>query len=102
MKKVRQQVRYEFYTFQSSTVNFYTTLVLENPAEVKFFNVSTFAGGIATINNQFTLNSINAVAPTNPNTLFLTNNVNEYDTTNYQLLLQPGTIINVIAKYYIS
>lgn len=102
MIKKRQQVRYEFYTFQSTTVNFYTTLVLENPAEVKFFNVSTFAGGKATINNQFTLDSINAVAPTNPSTLFLTNNVNEIDTTNYQILLQVGTNLNVIAKYYID
>lgn len=102
MIKKKQKVRYEFYTFQSSTVNFYTTLVLENPAEVKFFNVSTFAGGKATINNQFTLDSINAVAPTNPSTLFLTNNVNEIDTTNYQILLQVGTNLNVIAKYYID
>ena len=102
MYKKRQQIRYEFFNFESTTTPFSTTLNLENPAEIKFYNVSTFAGGKATINNQFILDSINAVAPTNPTNLFLTNNVNEYDVTVYQLNLLVGTNIKVVVKYYID
>lgn len=102
MKYKKQNIRYEFFKFSSSTTPVSTTLVLNDPASVQFFNVSTFVGGQVTINNAFTLDSINAVAPTNPNNLILKNNINEFDSTNYSIILQPGTLVTVIVKYYVN
>jgi hypothetical protein len=111
MKKIKQKVRYEFYSFQTGPTGvFNTTLVLENPASVKF--ILTGNGGvtdICTINNAYNLQPVgiftSAIGANFPCELILENNENEIDITNYSInITSPANSINlkVVAKYYID
>lgn len=104
MKK--QKVRYEFYNFQSTNLDFSTTLVLNNPASVKFICTdSNLANAKTIINNVYVLQGL--VDFTNgtafyPYELILDNNENEIDVTNYTIKLQPNSELQVVAKYYVN
>ena len=109
--KNRQKIRYEFYNFQTGPSGvFNTTLVLENPASIKF--VLTGNGGatdLCTINNAYNLQPIgiftSAIGANFPCELILENNQDEIDITNYSInITSPGNSINlkVIAKYFID
>jgi len=104
MKK--QKVRYEFYNFQSTSLDFSTTLVLNNPASVKFICTdSNLSNAKTIINNVYVLQGL--VDFTNgtafyPYELILDNNENEIDVTNYTIKLQPNSELQVVAKYYVN
>lgn len=91
-------VRWEFYEFNQSRV-----LVLEQPAEVIFQNLSTIVGNEITINNQITLqtlkDNLSGIA-TKPWELALKNNDCEIDETRYQINLTDG-VLRVIVKYFV-
>jgi hypothetical protein len=104
MKK--QKVRYEFYNFQSTSLDFSTTLVLNNPASVKFICTdSNLSNAKTIINNVYVLQGL--VDFTNgtafyPYELILDNNENEIDVANYTIKLQPNSELQVVAKYYVN
>jgi hypothetical protein len=110
MIKEKQKVRYEFYNFQTGPTGIsQQTLVLENPASIKF--VCTGTGGGADqviINNTYILCPINVFmtgVPQFPFELILNNNINEIDVTNYSIrITSPANSINlkVVAKYNID
>jgi len=95
----KKKVKWEVRTYDQSG-----TIVLNNPAEVRFINVSQIIGNIVTINQDYTLQCtrdfISGVA-TFPNELILKTNQDEEDTTQYTI---QGTnnefILKVICKYY--
>lgn len=106
----KQRVRYEFYNFQTGTTGLSNnTLVLENPASVKFVVTGFGVGGdIVTINNAYQLQSINlfsTIGSQYPYELLLENNQDEIDVTTYTInIVSPANSINlkVIAKYFIG
>lgn len=95
----KKEVRFEFYEFNQNK-----QLVLENPAELTFTNVSTIPGNTITINNIFKLSTwkdnINGTANF-PAQVVLKTNDNEIDKTQYILTITAGEgTLQVIAKYY--
>ena len=106
MIKKKTKIVYEFMQFYcpTATTNFQQTLVLINPASVKFYNTSGNPLGMVIINNNFNLGSPTAPIGTNPypTNLILDNNINEIDETIYQINLISGTSLKVIVKYYIN
>ena len=97
-KKIK--VRYEFYTFNQNA-----TLVLEDPAEIQFKNISTIVGATIILNNSFTLNSVkdnNSGIATFPSELILKNNDNEIDVTSYTIINPAGEgVLSVVVKYFV-
>jgi len=94
-----REVRFEFYEFNQNKV-----LVLENPAELTFTNVSTIPGNTITINNIFKLSTwrdnVNGTAFF-PAQVILKTNDNEIDKSSYILTITAGEgTLQVIAKYY--
>jgi len=109
MKITRQNVRYEFFSFETGPTGlFNTTLVLNNPASVKF--VLTGTGGApdyCVINNLYNLQPIGSaiIPPVYPFELILNNNINEIDTTVYTVrILSPGNSIQlkIVVKYLVQ
>jgi len=97
-------VKYEFFQFRSglgTTDSF--TLKIEKPASIRFECYGITLGNTVTINNIYNLESMRAFIAGSafyPWFLELNNNIDEVDTTNYQITLQPQLICNVICKYY--
>jgi hypothetical protein len=110
MIKKKQKVRYEFFNFQTGPTGLsQQTLVLENPANIKF--VCTGTGGAndsVIINNSYELKPIGiftTIGSAYPYELILNNNINEFDVTNYSIrIISPANSINlkVVVKYYID
>jgi len=101
VKKIK--VKYEFKLYDRNQ-----TIVLNNPSQVQFINISNVPGGLVIINNFLTLNSVRDSItgfgpPPNPSQITLNNNTDEEDTTNYtcQFPANEGILL-VIAKYYES
>lgn len=99
----KYKVKYEFFKFESTTANnFFTNLVLNNPANVKFYCYGPAGIGRALINNVYYLDAFAGVVSGGANydyQLNLNNNINEIDITNYNILLKPQTTLFVICKY---
>jgi hypothetical protein len=99
-----KEVKYVFYQYQADSINTaFFTLVLNNPASIKF--VCTGPSGVARalINNIYYLDSLAGftLGTSNyPFELILNNNINEVDTTSYTIVLKPQTTLSVVCKYY--
>jgi hypothetical protein len=105
MTTKRQKVKYAFLQYSNNTTGItQQTLVLEQPAEVRFYNISASGGaGKIIINNIYELTSpVTLPASPLPTELVLKNNLNEIDVTTYQLRLNPTAILNVVVKYYVD
>lgn len=107
MIKKKKKIRYEFYNYDSPIGNVTSrTLVLNNPASVKFIGTDAVAGNSLTIiNNSYKLQSvIDFVGGTAiyPYELILDNNIDEEDFTIYTIIMKPSSQLKVIAKYYIN
>ena len=107
MKKERQNVRYEFFPYNASGNVLNQTLVLNNPASVKF--VMFGSSGTCTINNVYTLQGCTAVfngTSNSPYELILENNSDEIDNTTYKISLDGITFgdanLIVICKYFVK
>lgn len=105
MEKKIQKVRYEFYTFIADNGVFSQTLVLSNPASVKFINTDSNLGNSRTIiNNQYVLQAqvdyLNGTA-IYPYELTLENNKDEEDVTQYTILMKPNSELKIVCKYYV-
>jgi hypothetical protein len=107
MKKTNN-IRYEFLEFSPNFVTgrFNTTLVLDNPASVKFLYVGNGgANDTIVINNVYTLEPLrNFLLNTsnNPYELILNNNINEIDKTIYSITINgisPSCLLKIIVKY---
>jgi hypothetical protein len=109
MEKTKKAIRYEFLEFSPNFVTgrFSQTLVLNNPASVKFVYVGN--GGVndrIVINNVYTLEPLrNFLLNTsiNPYELILNNNIDEIDKTIYSIQIfgtTAGCMLKVIVKYY--
>lgn len=108
----RQKIKYEFFTYETGpTGNFTTTLVLNNPASVKFVLTGTggSTGDFCIINNAYNLQPIFIPTPgpsrIYPSELVLNNNLNEIDTTVYtiRVLCVLNTIqLKIVVKYLID
>jgi len=103
--KKTQKVRYEFFTYsgQVGVIATQINVKIENPASVKFIFEGA-AGSFAVINKTFLLSPVidtNNGTAVYPSELILNNNLNEIDTTIYQLLIGQGQII-LVCKYYIN
>jgi len=105
----RQNVRYEFISYETGPTGlFNTTLVLENPASIKF--VLTGTGGatdFCVINNLYNLQPIGSavIPPRLPYELILNNNFNEIDKTIYTIRINSALNsiqLKIIIKYYIN
>ena len=102
----KQKVTYEVITVDgTANINGITTTVkLSNPAEVRFICLSFGVGARATINNTFQLQaymfSINPVTAIEPYELYLKNNENEIDVTQYTV--KTDCVVRIICKYYVS
>jgi hypothetical protein len=94
---MKQEVIYDFKEYTESG-----TLVLNNPAEVTFIN-QTPGGGTITINNTILLTtSQNFVQGLGDyfDRITLRPNLNEVDTTDYNVKIPIGSKLVVICKYY--
>lgn len=102
-----QKVRYEFYSYEaSSSAPLQTTLVLSNPASVRFIGTDSNLGNSRTIiNNQFVLQAqidfLNGTA-IYPYELILVNSVDEVDETVYTILMKPNSQLKVVCKYFVN
>lgn len=93
----KQEIIYEFKEFTESQ-----TLVLNNPAEVTFINQGV-GGGVITINNVINLiTSAQVVQGVGDylDRIVLKPNLNEIDTTDYNVKIPVGSKLVVICKYY--
>lgn len=105
----KQNVRYEFFNYGASGTILAQTLVLNNPASIKF--VLLGSSGFCTINNVYQLQGSGIVfqggaTAQYPYELNLNNNIGESDVTNYKIVLD-GIIFGdanlvVICKYYVK
>ena len=106
MQRKKQKVRYEFYSYEaSSSAPFNQTLVLNNPASVRFVSTDSNLGNCRTIiNNQYVLQALvdfqNGTA-IYPYELVLINSVDEEDVTQYTILMKPNSQLKVVCKYYV-
>ena len=94
-----QKVEFKFFVYDTDQ-----TLVLSNPAEVKFLNVGS-GGNIVVINQIFKLQPLETyLAGTSiyPYEYNLKTNLNEIDTTQYQIKFQGGGVarLYVLLKYF--
>ena len=98
-------VRYEFFKYQSSTLggSFTNTLVFNNPLSIEFILTGTALGnGSATINNTYFLDTINKFitgTAINPYQLKLSNQYTEIDKTTYTIQLFNVCDLTVICKF---
>jgi hypothetical protein len=107
-----QKVRYEFYSYETGPTGlFNTTLVLDNPASIKFVLTGTgnTTADFCVINNLYNLQPINLIVPgpprIYPSELILNNNFNEIDKTNYtiRILCNTNTIqLKIVVKYLVK
>lgn len=98
----KQKVKFEYLTISTPQ-----TLVLDDPASVAFYNVSSNAGDTIVINNVLTLSSpiTSSAIPPSPAPTFINiqTNAGEIDTTIYQVQFPTGTgTLLLVKKYYVS
>jgi hypothetical protein len=104
MKKI--PVYYEVFEVTHPLIDQNRTLVLSNPASIKFIvegtSIASF-NNFVTINEQITLqpytDTLTGIA-TAPYTLLLENNDQEYDVTQFQVKVPAGAVLKIICKYY--
>lgn len=93
----KTEIIYEFKEYTETQ-----TLVLNNPAEITFINQGTI-GGVITINNVLqlspTVQVISGIADY-LDRIILKPNLNEIDTSNYNIKIPFGGKLVVICKYY--
>ncbi len=94
---MKQEVIYDFKVYTESG-----TLVLNNPAEITFINQNP-SGTTIIINNVIRLAPSSQVfqgLADYSDRITLRPNLNEIDTTDYNVRIQPGSALIVICKYY--
>lgn len=103
MKKI--QIYYEVYEVTHPSIDQNRTLVLSNPASIKFIAEGTSIAGFNNfiqINEQISLqpytDTLTGIA-TAPYELLLENNSDEFDITQYQVRVPAGAILKIICKY---
>lgn len=94
-----QKVEFKFFVYDTDQ-----TLVLSNPAEIRFLNVGS---NIAVINQVFKLQPLTQfITGTSvyPYEFNLKTNQNEIDVTQYQIKFQggSGSRLYVLIKYYVK
>jgi hypothetical protein len=99
------QIYYQVYEVSHPTIDQNRTLVLDNPASIKFVvEGGSIAGNqqFVTINEQIALqpytDTLTGIAQA-PYQLILDNNSDELDTTQYQVKVPAGAILKIICKY---
>jgi len=105
----RQQVIWKCYIFNGfpdATALTSINLVLDNPAEIQFsLTGNNLNNSVAYINNDIILQTyretVNGTAQY-PFSVFLKNNLDELDTTVYQIKLTNYARLQVICKYYVN
>ena len=104
MKKI--PVYYEVYEVSHPTIDQNRTLVLSNPANIKFIVEGTSIAGFnrfVTINEQINLqpytDTLTGIARA-PYQLLLENNDSEFDVTQFQVQVPAGAVLKIICKYY--
>lgn len=99
-------VYYEVFVVTHPLIDQNRTLVLSNPASIKFIVEGT---SIASFNNFVTINEQINLQPytdtltgiaTAPYELLLENNDREYDVTQFQVKVPAGAVLKIICKYY--
>ena len=94
---MKQEVIYEFKEYTETQ-----TLVLNNPAEVTFINQGV-GGAVIVINNVINLTPSEQVVQgigDYQDRIVLRPNINEVDTTDYNVKIPVGSKLVVICKYY--
>ena len=96
-----QKIEWKYFVYDTDQ-----TLVLSNPAEVRFINVGS-GGNIVTINQVFKLQPLETfLAGTSvyPYEFNLKTNQNEIDVTQYQIKFTGGGVarLYVLIKYYVK
>lgn len=99
-------VYYEVFVVTHPLIDQNRTLVLSNPASIKFIvegtSIASF-NNFVTINEQITLqpytDTLTGIA-TAPYELLLENNDREYDVTQFQVKVPAGAVLKIICKYY--
>ena len=103
MKKIK--IYYEVFEVTHPLIDQNRTLVLSNPASIKFIAEGT---SIASFNNFITINEQISLQPytdtltgiaTAPYQLLLENNSDEIDETQYQVKVPAGASLKIICKY---
>ena len=104
MKKI--PVYYEVYEVSHPLIDQNRTLVLSNPASIKFIVEGTSIAGFnrfVTINEQINLqpytDTLTGISRA-PYELLLENNDGEYDVTQWQVKVPAGAVLKIICKYY--
>jgi len=99
-------VYYEVFEVTHPLVDQNRTLVLSNPASIKFIVEGASIAGFnkfVTINEQMVLqpytDTLQGIA-TAPYELLLENNDQEYDVTQFQVKVPAGAVLKIICKYY--
>lgn len=106
MKKMKIPVYYEVFEVSHPLIDQNRTLVLSNPASIKFIvegvSIASF-NRFVTINEQINLqpytDTLTGIA-TAPYQLLLENNEQEIDVTQFQVNVPAGAVLKIIAKYY--
>lgn len=106
MKKIKIPVYYEVFEVSHPSIDQNRTLVLSNPASIKFLvegvSIASF-NRFVTINEQINLqpytDTLTGIA-TAPYQLLLENNEQEIDVTQFQVNVPAGAVLKIIAKYY--
>jgi hypothetical protein len=99
------QVYYEVFEVTHPSIDQNRTLVLSNPASIKFIAEGLSIAGFnkfITINEQIALqpytDTLTGIS-TAPYELILENNSDEIDVTQYQIRVPAGAILKIICKY---
>lgn len=102
----KTKVYYEVFEVSHPLVDQNKTLVLSNPASIKFIVEGASIAGFnlfVKINEQITLqpytDTLTGIASA-PYQLLLENNDNELDVTQYQVQVPAGAVLKIICKYF--
>ncbi len=103
---IKIPVYYEVFEVSHPLIDQNKTLVLSNPASIKFIVQGASIAGFnkfVTINEQMNLqpytDTLTGIASA-PFELLLENNNRELDVTNYQVNVPAGAVLKIICKYY--
>lgn len=103
---IKIPVYYEVFEVSHPLIDQNKTLVLSNPASVKFIVQGASIAGFnkfVTINEQINLqpytDTLTGIASA-PYELLFENNNREFDITNYQVNVPAGAVLKIICKYY--
>ena len=107
MVKNRQKVKFELFVYTGNGVADNTiTLPYKNFASIKFIcqtgSQSCTINNIYKLNPYYQSNSASGIIATNPYEIEFKTVVNEIDTTDYKITLEPLASCSVIVKWYVD